>query len=64
MSDKTLDTILIKPKQDGAIVRHPETMRPLKAEGEKVVNSIHWQRYLAAGDVVEVDQKSIKKDAK
>jgi hypothetical protein len=41
----------LKPAE-GALVRHPDGRR-LADEGETVIDSPHWQRRLAAGDVVE-----------
>jgi len=57
-----MDKIFIKPAKAGAIVRHPETMRPLAQEGEWVTDSTQWQRYLRHGDIVLADEKPAKKE--
>jgi len=57
-----MDKIFIKPARAGAIVRHPETMRPLLPDGEWVVNSTQWQRYLRHGDVVIAEERPVKKE--
>lgn len=42
--------IKVKPKQ-GYIVRHPETLRILNANGEEVTHSSYWERRIKDGDV-------------
>lgn len=48
-----MNAIFIKPAE-GLLVRDPETMQPLSAEGEHKPRTPHWARRLAAGDVVEM----------
>jgi hypothetical protein len=48
-----MEKIFVKPRLEGMVVRHPEKINHrLAQEGEWVVNSIQWQRYLKHGDVV------------
>ncbi len=48
-----MEKIFVKPRLEGMVVRHPEKLDyKIPAEGEWVVNSIQWQRYLKHGDVV------------
>lgn len=45
--------IFIKPAKAGAIVRHPEKLSYIiLQEGEWVLDSAQWQRYIKHGDVV------------
>lgn len=44
--------IQIKPAISTNIVRHPNNMRLLKAEGEEVDHNSYWERRLKDGDVV------------
>lgn len=48
--------IFIKPKT-GLLVRHPETRKAINPEGEWVIDSPQWRRYLRAGDVVIATEK-------
>lgn len=43
---------LLKPT-DGLIVRDPDTLAPLSAEGEEKELTSYWLRRLADGDVTE-----------
>ena len=48
-----MEKIFVKPAVDGVVIRHPEKIgHKLKLEGEWVVNSIQWQRYIKHGDVI------------
>ncbi len=47
--------IKIKPAIPTNIVRHPNNMRLLKAEGEEVDHNSYWERRLKDGDVVIVE---------
>lgn len=47
--------IQIKPSIPTNIVRHPNNMRQLKAEGEEVEHNSYWERRLKDGDVVLLD---------
>lgn len=47
--------IKIKPAIPTNIVRHPNNMRLLKAEGEEVDHNSYWERRLKDGDVVLLD---------
>jgi len=47
----------LKPAREGLLVRHPQTKRPLKKEGEEVNKSTYWLRRLKEGSVVEVNKK-------
>lgn len=49
--------MFLKPAKQGLIVRHPETKRPLKEEGEEVKKSSYWLRRLKEGSVIE-DKKA------
>jgi hypothetical protein len=50
--EKEIERIFVKPKE-GLIVRHPEKVsHTLAPEGEWVVNSNQWKRYIKSGDVV------------
>jgi trehalose utilization protein len=63
-----MEQIFVKPAVDGAVIRHPEKVsHVLNSQGEWVVNSIQWQRYIKHGDVVvanppqeQVSEKSSK----
>jgi Protein of unknown function (DUF2635). len=64
-----MEKIFVKPAKEGAIVRHPEKLNhKLKPEGEWVMNSIQWQRYLKHGDVVvaqpPVEEPKVEKPSK
>lgn len=45
----------VKPKP-GLLVRDPKTLRPLPPEGREVPETPLWQRRLANGDVVRVEE--------
>ncbi len=48
-----MEKIYVKPAKEGTVVRHPEKIsHQLAQQGEWVVNSIQWQRYIKHGDVV------------
>ena len=47
--------IKIKPAIPTNIVRHPNNMRLLKAEGEEVEHTSYWERRIKDGDVVIVE---------
>ena len=47
--------IKIKPAISTNIVRHPNNMRLLKAEGEEVDHNSYWERRIKDGDVVIVE---------
>ncbi len=48
-----MSRIYIKPAKAGLLVRHPEKLsHRIPPEGEWVTESLEWQRYLDAGDVV------------
>jgi hypothetical protein len=50
-----MEKIFVKPAKVGAVVRHPEKpQHKLAQQGEWVVLSNQWRRYLRNGDVVEV----------
>ena len=53
--------MFLKPAKEGLIVRHPETKRPLKKEGEKVNKNSYWLRRLKEGSVIEI--KGVEKSA-
>jgi hypothetical protein len=56
-------TIFIKPA-GGLLVRDPQTMQPLAAEGEHKPRTSYWLRRLASGAVVEANPpKEAKKEA-
>jgi len=50
--------IKIKPAIPTNIVRHPNNMRLLKAEGEEVDHNSYWERRLKDGDVILIDTLS------
>lgn len=52
--------MFLKPSKEGLLVRHPQTKRPLKQEGEEVKKSTYWLRRLKEGSVIEVN-KSVSK---
>jgi len=47
--------VRVKPKP-GLLVRDPKTLRPLPPEGREVPETPLWQRRLANGDVVRVEE--------
>ena len=49
--------MFLKPAKEGQIIRHPETRRPLKKEGEEVKKSTYWLRRLKEGSVIEIKNK-------
>jgi hypothetical protein len=58
----TRDTerLFVKPAP-GRLVRHPVSMRPLRAEGEGVVGFRgYWHRMITAGDVVVIERPQRK----
>lgn len=51
-----MEKIFIKPGRPGLIVRHPEKLEHIiNEEGEFVIRSPQWDRYLKYGDVVRVE---------
>lgn len=46
----------VKPAKPGAIVRDPDSKRPLPPEGARVSDTTYWRRRLRAGDVVLVTE--------
>jgi hypothetical protein len=46
----------IRPAFPGAVIRDPQTKRPLPEEGADVAESSYWLRRLRSGDVVRVDE--------
>lgn len=46
----------VKPATQGAVIRDPQTKRPLPAEGGQVPETSFWMRRLRAGDVVLVGE--------
>ena len=52
--------MFIKPKVKDQIVRHPDTQRKLKAEGEKVADTTYWRRRVKDGSVVVVSKTAEK----
>lgn len=52
--------MFLKPAKKGLIVRHPDTKRPLKEDGQKVQKSSYWLRRLKEGSVIEVDKAESK----
>jgi len=52
--------MFLKPKVAGQIVRHPDTKRLLKQEGEEVKKSTYWLRRLNEGSVIEVKKAEVK----
>ncbi len=46
----------VKPVIPGAVIRDPDTRRPLPAEGGEVPESNFWVRRLLAGEVVRIDE--------
>jgi hypothetical protein len=55
--------MFLKPAKEGLIVRHPETKRPLRQEGEEVKKSSYWLRRLKEGSVIEASKKADFKKA-
>jgi hypothetical protein len=49
----------VKPVS-GLTVTHPETGKPLPAEGDEVQWDSWWQRRLNDGDIVEISEKAVK----
>lgn len=48
-----MEKIFVRPAKAGAVVRHPEKQQhKLAQEGEWVVCTNQWKRYLRNGDVV------------
>lgn len=45
-----MPTMFIRPRP-GLVVRDPQTLKPLPAEGAEVAASSHWRRRIADGDV-------------
>jgi len=52
--------MFLKPAKSGLIVRHPDTKRPLKEEGQEVKKSTYWSRRLREGSVVEIKKAEAK----
>lgn len=47
-----MDDFVIKPSQEGLVVRDPHTGKPLDANGETKPQSSYWLRRKAEGDIV------------
>lgn len=45
----------VKPAREGLVIRDPHTKRPLPAEGARVPDNSFWNRRLADGDVVLIE---------
>ena len=58
-----IDRLDIRPVE-GLIVRDPHTRKPIPSEGVTVDRSPYWIRRLRDGDVVPVETKATKKNAR
>lgn len=50
------ETATLRPAQPELVVRDPETLQRLAADGETKLLSTFWQRRIAEGDVVVLPQ--------
>lgn len=56
-----METVKVKPASEGLLVIHPDSMVPIKQEGEIVELSTQIKRYIKFGDLEIVKETKPKK---
>lgn len=56
-----MQTLKIKPANKDVMVRDPESMKPLKTEGETKPRTTYWLRRIADGDVIDIEVEEQQK---
>jgi|GEM_PF-2353791 len=58
-----MPTFKLKPAHKDVLVRDPDSLKPLAADGEDKPQTSYWMRRIAEGDVIDIEAQAAQQAA-